>query len=415
VAENKLVMDLLTERFGATSANAFADPAVFVYNSFLGMPVAREAAAYFLARRFLFPRGASMTTTSTRTTTAALTPDEALRHVQPRHVAFGAGCAALINNVFFLLGTDGDCCLIPKPYYAAFENDMHLVAGVVPFGVSQADPNRGPTQTEWQAAYTAARRQGLCPKFILLTNPHNPLGVIYSPAVLQDAVTWARTHDMHILVDEIYALSTQSPHEFHSILRVLDNKLRDDVHLLWAISKDFGASGVRCGLLYTQNEVLLDGMGSISTFSGVSAPIQYIVAELLTDDAYVDEFLAISRLRLRQSYEVCIRKLEEMVLPYVPAQAGLFVYVDFSAVLPAKTFEYEAQLTDLLFRYARVVLTPGESQRDERPGMYRICYAWVEPSVLEIALERLSRFVVKLRRLNWNDLGDRAFANVLDA
>lgn len=404
VAENKLVLDLLAERCVLSSANAFADRAVYLYNNFLGMPVAREAAAYFLARRFLFPHRAQ------------LTPDEALRHVQPKHVAFGAGCAAMLNHLFFLLGNDnGDCCLIPKPYYAAFENDMNLVAGIIPYGVSQAQPMRGPTVEEWQAAYDAAKREGLSPKFLLLTSPNNPLGVVYSETFLKETVDWARARDMHTIVDEIYALSTQPPHEFHSILRVLNNDLRDDVHFLWAISKDFGASGLRCGLVYTKNEVLLEGMGSSSVFTCVSGPIQYLVAELLTDDTYVNEFLAASQHRLAQSYEICKRKLDEMVLPFVPAQAGLFVYVDFSTLLPEKTFEYEAKLTDLMFRYARVVLTPGEAQRDDSPGNFRICYAWVEPSVLEIGMERLSRFVAKLRRLNWNDLGDRAFASVLDA
>lgn len=403
VAENKLVLDLLARRFVSTSANGFSDPSVYTYNNFLGIPVAREAAAYFLARRFLFPLRPT------------LTPDEALRHVQPRHVALSSGCVALLDSLFFLLGTEGDCCLIPKPYYAAFEVDLGLVAGVEVFGISQAHPIRGPTVDELQVAYEAARRKGYRPKFVLLTNPNNPLGVVYSPTVLQETVDWARARDMHTVVDEIYALSTQPPSEFYSIARVLDNELRDDVHLLWALSKDFGASGMRVGLIYSQNELLLEGMGTMNTTSCVSGPIQYLVAELLTDDAFVNDFLKESRQRLHSSYLICTRKLEEMVLPFVPAQAGMFVYVDFSGLLPSKTFEYEEELVNLMFQYARMVLTPGESQRDDSPGMFRICYAWVEPDVLEIGLERLSRFVAKLRRFNWNDLGDRAFANLLES
>jgi 1-aminocyclopropane-1-carboxylate synthase len=111
----------------------------------------------------------------------------------------------------------------------------------------------------------------------------------------------------------------------------------------------------------------------MAIFTCVAGPIQYLMAELLTDDTFVDKFFDDSRLRLQHSYELCTRKLEEMVVPYCPAQAGLFIYVDFSSLLPKKTFEYEAELVELLFKYARVVLTPGESQRDESPGMFRIC------------------------------------------
>jgi aspartate/methionine/tyrosine aminotransferase len=93
---------------------------------------------------------------------------------------------------------------------------------------------------------------------------------------------------------------------------------------------------------------------------------------------------------------------------------GLFVYIDFSSLLPARTFVYEEQLQDLLLQHARLVLTPGESQRDPRPGMFRICYAWVTPDVLAIAMERLSRLVAKLRRLDWDDLSDRSLKGILD-
>lgn len=44
-------------------------------------------------------------------------------------------------------------------------------------------------------------------RFLLLTNPNNPLGVIYKPNVLLEAVEWARSRQMHTIVDEIYALS----------------------------------------------------------------------------------------------------------------------------------------------------------------------------------------------------------------
>lgn len=118
VAENKLVTDLIATRFmqPGTAEAAFFDSTVYCYNSFLGLPVAREAAAYFLAKRFLFPDVPS------------LSPEQALQHVSPTNVALGSGCAALLNYIFFILGEENDACLIPSPYYAAFENDMNVRA-----------------------------------------------------------------------------------------------------------------------------------------------------------------------------------------------------------------------------------------------------------------------------------------------
>jgi histidinol-phosphate/aromatic aminotransferase/cobyric acid decarboxylase-like protein len=207
VAENKLVTSILVDRCmqSGTASAALSDPQVYCYNSFLGMPVAREAAAYFLARWFLFPPHQDE---AVEPAISRLSPIEALQHIQPSHIALAAGASAILNNLFFVLGDVGDACLIPAPYYAAFENDMNLVSHIVPFAIHQANPMQGPTESELSLAYLQCKSTGLNPRFLLLTNPHNPLGIIYRPAILQRSVTWARKRKMHTIVDEIYALST---------------------------------------------------------------------------------------------------------------------------------------------------------------------------------------------------------------
>lgn len=405
IAENKLATDLIAERLmqPGTATAAFSDSEVYCYSSFLGLPVARSAIAYFLAKRFLFPNDPTVT------------PEQALQHVSPQNVAIGAGGASLLNYLFYILGEKGDCCLIPAPYYAAFESDMSAIAGCKAFPVHTANPVMGPSPQELDLAFIEAQSKGMRVKFLLLTNPNNPLAVIHSPDVVRNAIGWARKRGLHTIMDELYALSNHDKHghKFESVIRILDNKLGDDVHFLWALSKDFGASGFRVGTLYTHNEQLLSALANLNIFSGVSHPIQMVTAEILTDDQFVDTFLDTSRVRLRHSYAICVSKLEEMVIPFVPAEAALFVYVDFSALLPQNDFEGEAMLRDLITDYAHVVLTPGESQRDSRPGMFRICYAWTPPEVLEIAMERLSRLVVKIRKMDWSDLNATSLESVL--
>ena len=147
VAENKLITDLLAQRLmhSGTSSEAFSDSRVYCYSSFIGLPVAREAVAYFLARRFLYPGDPS------------LTPAAALEAISPLNVALGSGAAALLNYLFFILGEDGDVCLIPAPYYSAFDNDMSVIAGCRPFAVAQTNPTLGPSEQDLQLAYDKAR------------------------------------------------------------------------------------------------------------------------------------------------------------------------------------------------------------------------------------------------------------------
>lgn len=73
-------------------------------------------------------------------------------------------------------------------------------------------------------------------------------------------------------MDEIYALSThkKQDHGFESVISVLENKLGNDVYMLWALSKDFGSSGFRVGTIYSQNEKFMEALSNLSIFSGVS-------------------------------------------------------------------------------------------------------------------------------------------------
>lgn len=139
--------------------------------------------------------------------------------------------------------------------------------------------------------------------------------------------------------------------------------------------------------------------------------MQMVVSEILTDDHFIYDFLEQSRWRTRCSYELCIRKLDEMVVPYVTAKAGIFVYADFSSLLPDQTAEGEARFSSLLLDAARIIMTPGQAQHDLKPGMYRICYAFVTPELLEMAMQRLDKLVGRIRRWDWDSLNTESLAD----
>lgn len=100
--------------------------------------------------------------------------------------------------------------------------------------------------------YEAAISNAKCAvRAILLCNPHNPRGYVYSRPLLEALLRFAAKHDLHFVSDEIYALSTfvSGSRPFCSILEIdLDalNVRAEKVHLLYGMSKDFGSSGLRC-------------------------------------------------------------------------------------------------------------------------------------------------------------------------
>jgi len=133
-----------------------------------------------------------------------------------------------------------------------------------------------------EEAYNRTNQSGHPVKALLLTNPSNPLGQSYSLAQLEAAAAWAEEKGIHLICDEIYALSGFGEDEvfaaaeesgtdtcasiapaFCSMATLRARRglgLGDHVHCLWSFSKDFGASGIRVGALYTHNKQLLQAM-----------------------------------------------------------------------------------------------------------------------------------------------------------
>jgi len=389
IAENRLVQEKLAHRLmsPSVSISGFSNSIVYNYNTFLGLPEAREYVAWFLQRFFLQMNNKQLL-------------------INSQHIIIGSGASGLLSHLFYALAEEGDAVLIPAPYYAKFENDMSTIAKLHPIPVYSKCPTLGPTRSDLDKALHDAKRKGFRPRILLLNNPNNPLGVIYPPHIMFDAVEWSQKNEIHVIVNEIYALSTHenSEHGFKSILSILYDQFHKHVHFIYALSKDFGAGGFRVGMLYTQNMSLINCLANLNTFSAVSQPMQFIVADLLHDQEFLNYYLNESRIALQRSYQICVRKFNEMVIDFVPASAGCFIYVDFSSLLPSKNIEGELQFLRLIQDVARVILTPGTSMRDCKPGWFRVCYAWVNPQILEIALERLSYLVTKIRKTDWQDL-----------
>lgn len=135
-------------------------------------------------------------------------------------------------------------------------------------------------------------KSGRPPKALLLTNPNNPLGITYSNSQLELIINWARCKNLHVISDEIYALSVfGDPNTFTSYATHLKNNLGDNVHIIWGMSKDFGASGLRIGVLYTQNKTLLKAISRSNDFLQVSNLAQHILGKILSNSDFISCYL----------------------------------------------------------------------------------------------------------------------------
>lgn len=317
--------------------------------------------------------------------------------VKPQQIVISTGCTGLLFQLSVLLFELGDSILIPTPYYPAFDQDFGYLGGVNRIPVDPTDLETYElTRADLDKVRDLALSQSQRLKAMLLTNPHNPLGKIYSPSELRIAVDWCREHKIHLICDEIYALSVfdtavQGP--FCSVVALLDNQLGDYVHVLWGVSKDLGGSGLRVGVLYSQNQALVTAVGASNTAYQVSNVIQEILADTLADRAFLASFQARNSALIAQSYALLSAGLRRFGIPCYRAGAGIFLFADMRRLLKENTYEAERDLHLALVREIKWSLTPGGACHHPLPGFFRLCYCWVSSDAIEECLRRLERFV----------------------
>lgn len=140
-------------------------------------------------------------------------------------------------------------------------------------------------------------------------------------------------------------------------------------------------------------------MDNVAYFCTVPGPMQYAVAEMLEDKAWVDGYLAKNAANLAESYDVLSTALAEAGIPVIAASAGMFVWIDLGGWLREKTWEEEGRMWSACFENPRckLVMTPGRDCKHNVPGCFRMCFAAVKRDALPVAVKRLAALLAEFK------------------
>jgi aspartate/methionine/tyrosine aminotransferase len=358
-AENRLVAETVAERLDRVPT---VPPSTLFYDTMTGAARFREQLASFMGRSFLG------------------------HEFDPRQISVLAGAGSVLDFLFQALGDPEDGVLVPTPSYAGFWMDLELRAGLTIVPVHRCiDDGFRLTPDKLDHAIAGAGRPI---KALLFTSPDNPLGTVASPEEINHVLAWANERDLHVVFDEIYALSVFGESRFTSCAELLPS-LGERVHIIWAFSKDFGASGLRCGVLISENEAVNAAVDTLAYWACCSGHTQYLLGEMISDETWVDSYISSMRELLRGSYTRLTSALDAGAIRYQPAEAGVFVLLDLRSHLPEPTWEAEHALWLKILEQARVNLTPGAACRVGEPGFFRLCYASQPAEAMEIGVRRI--------------------------
>ena len=367
VAENNLVWDLLAPKVRAPRD---VPPEALAYDSMIGAAWFRERLAAFMGARVLG------------------------RAIGPDQLAVLAGAGSVLESLFYALADPGDAVLVPTPSYSGFWVDLETrdELTIIPVHCPSEDGFRL-TPARLDAALERADRPV---RALLYTNPDNPRGAVADAAALEEVLDWAEARQLHLVCDEVYALSVFGATGFRSVAS-LRPRLGDAVHIVWAFSKDFAASGLRCGVLASENEALLTAIDTLAYWSCCSGDTQRLLGAMIEDDVWLDRYLQEMPRRLSASYQAVTAALDGAKIPYLPADAGFFVLLDLRAHLERPDAQAERALWWQLLEEARVNLTPGAACRITEPGFMRLCYAAGPPAAAVDGVRRIARVLAARR------------------
>ena len=337
----------------------------------------------------------------------------AVAHFVSKHIAgveldaanfcASAGATAVVEGTALCLGNPGDYAVFPAPAYQAYRPDVNNKAGLERYDIREYAEEFGADFHPLSTAELDRALAELGDKFrmLVLTQPDNPTGAVYSAEQLVTFADWCEEREIHLVVNEIYALSQFLRDEnrlanhslFTSFLPLLKERNSPYLHWWYSFSKDFGISGLRVGLLYSRNDELLSAYTNFNAPQQVSNITQWLLSELLREDEWITTFQDRNRELLTEAYLTVTNAMDKLRVPYAAARGSLFVWADFSQYLPERTREAAEDWWENVFEDTGVLLTAPGGLGQPEVGWFRIVFSGVSAEALREAMRRLVAYV----------------------
>lgn len=256
----------------------------------------------------------------------------------------------------------GEEILSPEPFYANY-NAFAAQAGVV------IKPIRSTIDNDFALPPIEDFERHITPKTkaVLICNPNNPTGYLYSREELETLAAIVKKHDLFLICDEVYREFCYGGEEHFSSLNL--KGIEDNVVMADSVSKRYSMCGVRLGALITRNKEVFNAALKIAQARLCPPYLAQVAAEAVIDvdksyfDAIVNEYIT-----RRDCLTGLLNKIDGV---YCPVPKGAF-YV--TVKLPVDDCDRFAQwlLEEFSFEGQTVMIAPAsgfystpESGRDQ--------------------------------------------------
>jgi len=206
--------------------------------------------------------------------------------VAPDNIMVTFAGSEAITFALYVTCNYGDEIIIPEPFYTNY-NGFATMAGVkiIPLTTYAENGFALPEASTIDAVVTSKTRA------ILLCNPGNPTGAVYSKEELEQVVEVAKKHNLFIISDEVYREFVYDDLQHTSILHM--NDVEDRAIIVDSVSKRYSACGARVGCLVSKNQQILASVLKFAQARLCPATIDQIAANACTQlgNSYFSEII----------------------------------------------------------------------------------------------------------------------------
>ena len=278
----------------------------------------------------------------------------------------------------------GDKVVVFSPFYENYGADA-VLSGAEPIYVALEPPlfRFDPEKLE-----DAFRQR---PKAVILCNPSNPCGKVFTREELEIIAGLARKYDAYVITDEVYEHIVYAPHR-HVYMASLPGMAERTISCS-SLSKTYSITGWRLGYIIASPEVV-DHARKVHDFLtvGAASPLQEAaVTGLRFGDDYYRDLAAL----YTEKKNLFMKGLDDLKIPHTDPEGAYYVLLDISEF----GFESDVTFCEKLAEHVGVGAVPGSSFFREPENRYIRLHFAKRKDTLEEALERLSGMRKKMSGL----------------
>lgn len=320
------------------------------------------------------------------------TQQQGVRGVTLDDIYLGNGASELIVMAANALLDNGDELLVPSPDYPLWTAATSLSGGV-PVHYRCDEANQWMPDLDDLRARITPRTKG-----IVVINPNNPTGVLYSDELLRGIVQIAREHELVLLADEVYDKVL-----YDGVKHTALASLSTDVLTLTfnSLSKSYRACGYRAGWMVISGDKsvardYIEGLNMLANLKlGSNVPGQFAIQTALGGYQSINDLVKEGG-RLRRQRDLAYELITAIPgMTCVKPQAALYMFPRLDPVM--YPISDDRQFFMEVLRATRVMLVQGSGFNYPDHQHFRIVFLPHEDDLRE-AIGRLARFLEQWRQ-----------------